>query len=389
MTDRWSAVALLVAWTTPAAPAQAQWTTELLAEETAGIRRTAFPARVDVEIPAGRLHDAGRVRLVEAGGEVTVQGTARATWPDGSVRALSVTFNLSLGPLEARTLTLRYGADVPRTEPLPRGLAVAEAADGLEVGRLGLGRVAPVLRSVAYREELVVAGRNGVAVLDDLGVWHRTDEFVWQPVEVVERGPLTVLLAYRGRLQLAPGRVADVALQLELPNSKSWLKISASATSPDGGLHALAIESPLHLGAYPWTWDFGTPNGTYGAFRDPAASAVLTLDTATGAWRVLTGPAGEERPYEVGARSGPAAGAWAHLVGEREAVAFALDPGGVAGTLTARLDGSGQTMFELAPSQPGPMLALTLYQHYVSTPVPIGAATSPASILSPLRVTAR
>jgi hypothetical protein len=30
---------------------------------------------------------------------------------------------------------------------------------------------------------------------------------------------------------------------------------------------------------------------------------------------------------------------------------------------------------------------LTVYEHYVATPVPIGAATSPASALSPLTVT--
>jgi hypothetical protein len=39
--------------------------------------------------------------------------------------------------------------------------------------------------------------------------------------------------------------------------------------------------------------------------------------------------------------------------------------------------------------RPTDTLELELYQHYVSTPVPIGAATSPASILSPLVVSVR
>jgi hypothetical protein len=34
-------------------------------------------------------------------------------------------------------------------------------------------------------------------------------------------------------------------------------------------------------------------------------------------------------------------------------------------------------------------LKLTVYQHFVPTPVPIGAATSPASMLNPLKVATR
>jgi hypothetical protein len=388
MAIRRTPFALLLACAASGAPASAQWTERLLVEETAGIRRTSFPATARLELPASRLGDATRLRLVDAGTDVPVQGTALSRWPDGSVRALDVDFNVSMGPHEARALELHYGDEIPAPAPVARGLSVTAESGEIRVGRLRLGGSAPTVRSVAYREELVVEGRNGIALLDDRGAWRRTD-VAWEPARVVKRGPLTVLIAYRGRLALDGARAADVSVELELPNSKSWLNVSASVSDPDRRLRAVAIETPLRLGEHPWTWDFATPNGTYGAFRDEAASAVFSLETASGAWRVRTGAPGDERPYEEGTGVPARAGAWAHVVGAREAVAFAVETGSEAATLTARLDGAGQTAFELAPDQPATTLSLTLYQHYVSTPVPIGAATSPASILSPLRVTIR
>jgi len=51
------------------------------------------------------------------------------------------------------------------------------------------------------------------------------------------------------------------------------------------------------------------------------------------------------------------------------------------------LAGTGQATVGIRSAEPVTEHSITVYQHYVATPVPIGAATSPASILSPLRVT--
>ena len=58
-----------------------------------------------------------------------------------------------------------------------------------------------------------------------------------------------------------------------------------------------------------------------------------------------------------------------------------------AGTYSITLDGSGQTAFQVAPAEAVTRHALTVYQHFVSNPVQIGAATSPPSMLQPLVVT--
>jgi hypothetical protein len=53
------------------------------------------------------------------------------------------------------------------------------------------------------------------------------------------------------------------------------------------------------------------------------------------------------------------------------------------------LNGQGQMTFRLEPEVPKTEHRLTVYQHFVSTPVPIGAATSPTAMLNPLAITVK
>ena len=78
-----------------------------------------------------------RLKLTD---DVIAQFTAETSWDDGSVRALSVDFNVSLGPAERRRYVLEYGADVKSAAPAGRGLAVTEDADAIQVGSLRFGR---------------------------------------------------------------------------------------------------------------------------------------------------------------------------------------------------------------------------------------------------------
>jgi hypothetical protein len=49
-------------------------------------------------------------------------------------------------------------------------------------------------------------------------------------------------------------------------------------------------------------------------------------------------------------------------------------------------DAQGQESFQLIPAQPRASHQLAVYQHYVGSPTPIGAVTSPASMLNSLVV---
>jgi hypothetical protein len=346
-----------------------------------------------MEVPEGRLNYVSQLRLVDGPREVAAQGTATATWSDGSIRELEVDFNISIGPFEERVLELEYGTDVTGTVSGGRGLVAMQDDSGIVVGSVGLNRIgAPLLASVAYRGEMIGQGRNGISVVERTGIRRDAREIVWEPVEILKSGPISVLIRYRGRLGLSGGSSADITLDVAMPNSKSWLEISAVVSDPDGRVGDISIETPLRMGAYPWTWDFATGNASYGAFRDQTGSAVFTRtveESGASSWQILSGAAGSERPYEQGGPD-PAetARTWAHLVGPEEAIAFAVETTpGSAGTLTMWFTGIGQTSIGFRSAEPASEHAITVYQHYVATPVPIGAATSPASILSPLRVT--
>jgi hypothetical protein len=106
---------------------------------------------------------------------------------------------------------------------------------------------------------------------------------------------------------------------------------------------------------------------------------------------VQTGAAGKLQPYERSAPSAPPlAYGWGHLVDARGAVAFAIDRfGRQAGVYSLAVNGQGHASFTFEPASPAAEHHLVVYQHFVSVPVPIGAATSPASMLTPLRVDVR
>jgi hypothetical protein len=94
-------------------------------------------------------------------------------------------------------------------------------------------------------------------------------------------------------------------------------------------------------------------------------------------WTVQTAAQGTLGPYEAstGARGTTVAG-WGHLYDATKAVAFGIEKFATEpGTYTISLYGEGLAVF-----------GLTVYQHFVSTPIPIGAVTSPTAMLNPLVV---
>ncbi len=383
--------ALAILWLALASSVHAQQGGRVTVEETGGIRRTQFPTRLVLELPAGRLESTESIRLVADDISVPVQGTAIDRWGDRSIRTLEVDFNVSIQPFGRRVFELLYGPDVIAASPTPRGLMVTEDIETVQAGNIRFNKRGwPLLLSVGYRGEMITDGRNGLALIDDTGMRHDSSAIEWESVELLKRGPLVVLLRYEGTVGLGGGGRAGVLLDVEMPNSKSWVRLSATIGDPERRVRAVAIEMPVGFGAYPWTWDFGTENGTYGAFRDEGGSVIfeqVILGSDAGSWRIVAGPAGDEQPYEesaAGRRSFTRM--WTHFQNEVEAVAFAIQGADeVPGTFTAALSGAGQTSFGFAPDAPVGEHVLTVYAHFVSTPVPIGAATSPASILSPLR----
>ena len=379
-------------WAQPPSPAAERVT--VLVTETAGIRRFFYPVHARVPFAAGQLSPTENARLRRADDDddaaVASQISAESLWPDGSVQWLSVHFNTSIGPGESQTYQVEYGSGVEASGERPRGLTLVEAGDGgLQVGSLRLSRSGePLVASVTYRDEAIGEGRNGFRAAGRGGEIYRLMES--PDLEILKDGPLYVELRYSGQLVSDAGARVPVVMTLGMPNSKSWIKMQATVDDPAARVRELSLDLPFALGPHPWVWDFGTERWTYGSLgaRDAVVlTNVVTVpdpSSSSSAWEVRLRRDDRDQLYEAGQS---VVGGWGHLQSGGEVVAFGMEGFGTQpGTYRVTLGGSGQTTFAFTPSRPTREHQLTVYNHYVSNPVQIGAATSPSSMLNPLRV---
>jgi hypothetical protein len=373
---------------------QARTSVAIQVTEATGIRRTEYPVNARVQFPKGTLADAAHARLRLNAADLPGQYSAESRWDDGSVQSLDVDFNVSLGPSESRTFQLEYGPDVSPAAA-PRGLTVTENADSIQVGNVKFGRSgSPLILSASYRGELIGQGQNGLAITDSSGARHDLSTAQSLKVDVVKGGPLAVVVRYSGILPVDGTYAVPFTLTCEMPNSKSWVRTTAVVEDPAARVKDIIFETPLAFGEKPWIWDFSTDNGTYGVFRNATDAAFLTQTVnaeGTNRWTVQTGTQAELRPYESSTASRTrVAGGWGHILDAKAAVAFAIDRFATeAGTYTISLNGQGQAMFRFAPAQGSSQRRLAVYEHFVATPVPIGAATSPTAMINPLVVSVK
>lgn len=372
--------------------AQAPASISIQVKETAGIRRTRFPATARVPLPRGAIKEAPNARLMLGTDEVEAQILPDGKYPDGSIQALTIDFNATIGPVETQTYRLEYGDAIKQTV-FGRGVTANDAMDALELGRLRLSTVgAPLLESLNYRKEMIGRGMNGFTVSATSGTVIDFSKAQEVTAEIVKPGPVYGIIRYTGRLQIDASTRAPFTMTVEMPNSKAWVKYTASVDDPGRKLKEISFEMPFAFAAFPWLWDFGTGSWTYGSIRNAADSVILTQTVGAGAatkWEIRTGKKGEEQAYEVSAGSRPStAEGWGHIQDAGEVVAFGVENfGKQPGRYTVALDGEGHTAYRFAPAAGTGKLQLAVYQHYVASPTPIGAVTSPPSMLSPLAVT--
>ena len=361
--------------------------------ETAGIRRSAYPVTVTFQLPKGALSDATHARIMTNSAEVPAQFTARASFDDGSVQTLDIDFSPNLDPEEDRRYELQFGPSVTQATAPARGLTVQDQPDAIVVGNLKFSKSgSPQLMSVSYRGEGIGTGSNGLTVTDSAGRRMDLSKAQGGRLEVVKGGPLMVALHYTASLPIDETTTVPVDLLFEMPSTKSWLKTTATVNDRTRKLKDIAIERPYAWSGFPVVWDFGTDSGTYGVFQAATDTVLLTqTSTASGptGWKIETGSGNQRRPAEVSAGTrNKIGGGWGHLQDAKSAVAFAVARfGREAGTYSIALAGSGQATFRFAPASGTTQPQLVLYEHFVSTPVAIGAATNPTAMLTPLTVT--
>jgi hypothetical protein len=263
--------------------------------------------------------------------------------------------------------------------------------DGFQVSSLKFGKTpSPLVLSSAFRQEDIgKSGPNGFTVTDDKGVVHDLTA-ASVVAELVKPGPMDAMVRYTGKALLDDGYEVGFVVTAELPNTKNWGKYSARVDDPGKHVRSLAFHSPIALGGFPWLWDFGTGSWTYGSFSDPGDSVTLTQTAKPGAdnWQIETVSKGKAQLYEMaGGRRPKRAEGWGHFQDAKEVIAFGFDKFGTeAGTYTVSFDAHGQETLSFAPAAPQTHHSITIYQHYVASPTPLGAATSAASMINPLAV---
>ena len=361
--------------------------------ETVGIRRTEYPVSVSVQLPKGALTDVSHARVMNNSAEVPVQFTARAPWDDGSVQTLDIDFNTSLDPEEDRRYELQFGPSVTAAATPARGLTLDDQATAIVVGTLTFAKSgSPLLTSASYRGEGIGKGQNGLTITDANGRRHDLSKAQGANLDVVKGGPLLVVLRYTASIAIDETTSIPVELVMEMPNSKTWLKTTATVTDRSRKLKDIAIERPYAWSGFPVLWDFGTDSGTYGVFR--AATDSITLTQTVGVsgpsgWKVESGPLNQRRAIEVsaGPRSKTTNG-WGHVQDAASAVAFGFARfGRDTGSYSIALSAGGQSTFRFAPAAPTTQQQVVLFEHFVATPVAIGAATNPTAMLTPPAVT--
>ena len=372
-------------WTAAGLAAQTAHTLGIRVTETAGIRRVSFPVNARVLLPQAVVRAADNARLVLNGKEVAAQYSAETRWPDGSVEWLNVDYNASIGPDESVRYELEYGEGVHAAEA-PRGLSVAGEADAIQVGGIRFSRSgSPLMLSVKYRGEEIGHGLNGLFVTDEAGLRHDVSSAQLVETEVLKSGPLFAVIRYSGNIVIDSGYQVPFALKVEMPNSKTLVKITAVVIDPAKRIRELAIETPLAFGALPWVWDFGTSRWTYGSLR--AVTDSVTLTNTGNDWTVVTGGADKEQLYERPGITSAGRVFWGHIQDAKEAVAFALESTPEqTGDWRVKIEGGGQISFRYVERTPVTQHRIAVYEHFVTTPVQIGAATSPSAILNPLTV---
>jgi len=357
--------------------------------ETAGIRRTTYPVTVTFQLPKGALADAAHARVMQNSAEVPAQFTARAPWEDGSVQTLDVDIAPNLDPEEDKRFELQFGPSITPAAEVARGLTVVDQPDAIVVGNLKFSKSgSPQLASVSFRGEGIGSGPNGLIVTDTNGRRLDLSKAQGARLEVVKGGPLMVMLHYTAQLQIDDTSIVSIDTLLEMPSTKSWLKTTTTVIDRFRKVKDIAIERPYAWSGFPVLWDFGTDSGTYGVFQAATDNVALTQTaTASGSsgWKVETGPPNQRRAIEVsaGSRNKTATG-WGHVQDAKSAVAFAFarfgrDPG----TYSIALSGGGQATFRFVPASPTSQPQIVLYEHFVGTPVAVGAATNPTAMLTP------
>jgi hypothetical protein len=337
--------------------------------ETAGLRRFGYPVRTSFRSTKTTL------RLLENNKPIPAQFTQLEN------NQTDLDFNVSLGPLETREYRIEDGQG-----PAPKqGLTLEQTAKSFRVKHPGgltweipknmLGLLSSVRggRTTYLRE-----GSQGLVLNYRDDTEYRAGGFGhWGvPTEgrVIKSGPLACALRFESMEGLRSSRSVKSVVEMHFPLSKSWVEVRWSVVDPERLVSGLLVDLSLDVEGEPTLVDFGAGGTVYAALHK---SQHIVLKTGDSSWSVLLN--GE--PYAVGKS---VADGWAHIMDTQRATAIAVADFGSA-TNGIAISADGHVIIRRDFSSGGERV-MKFWAHFVTMPVQVGAATSPQSMQSPLKI---
>ena len=343
--------------------------------ESAGLRRFNIPVRTSIRT------DVSPLALHENGKPIPAQFTPRG---DGTVE---IDFNASHAPWEVREYRVERGSG----PAVMSSISVAQA-NGVFAVRSGLQYDVPenllgLLRQVSTGKiSYLRPGSQGLALnyKDDVefraggtGHWNVPIKAI-----VTKRGPLVAAIRFESMEGLRGDRSVKSVVEMEFPRSKSWVEVRWTVDDPNRWVTAMMADLNLLMEGGPTVVDFGANNTVYLGLRQgqrAALSASMPVALDLPRWFVHLG----SDIYASGKQA--RAEGWAHIMDPQRSTAVAVDGFGRESNDRIEVAADGRLVIRRDIIR-GNERYMRFWIHFVSSPVQIGAATSPQAILNPLRV---
>jgi hypothetical protein len=381
-------------------------------KETVGLQRFGYPVHVNLPMdfsPAGISDDDG-FALKRDGQDVPAQ-FRRVRRRDGT-SLVSLDFNASPGPFDVQNYTVHHNAGLKTAVVKARGMSVERNGSTIEVShsphiRYAISEdLAGFVRSVKIpsaefmkRNSLglfvLVKGQKTAMPLPALAA---------KPgpmVRIGRQGPLAIGLQLDCQIELVGSNPVASLIDMTFPSSKSWIETVWTLNDPRNQIDAMGVDLGLLVDEPPILVDCGAKSTVYATIKDRElitfeAGRLPLAQGIVPSWVIRHGTADKSDVIAMMRQEiGTEPEGWVHVIDKRRCTAMAVAEFGRA--VPAALDrfefhGNGRSRFErrfltekIGQGTPrNPIKTLRFWLHFVSTPVQVGAVTSPQSILAPL-----
>jgi hypothetical protein len=210
-------------------------------------------------------------------------------------------------------------------------------------------------------------------------------------------GPISASLRFSGTTAIPGAKPIRATVDLTFVNSKSWIEASWTIDDPEDRVSSMGFDLNFLIHGGPAVVDCGASSTVYSHLKD---AEVLAFEGRPAAgpgesaprWRIEQGGASGLRPFAVATPGDGAAEGWIHVMDSVRSSAVAVADFASSGPDRFTIEAGGRVAFErhfpipTAPVQPKAPKTLRFWIHVVTTPVQIGAVTSPQAMLAPLLV---